>query len=95
MQELIKKAESFISRNGEYNILPCEISAPVMASFADAVIRNELVLSKEELFLQAKEFILNEELEEIFYCIDTFAEACMEFISSLTKTQEKSNSIHC
>lgn len=96
MQDLIIKANNFISENRYYrNSLPSEISAPVMASFTFAIIDNDLKLSKEELLLHVKEFIHNESLEEFFNCIDVFAEATEQFASSLIGNNKESKSIHC
>jgi UDP-glucose 6-dehydrogenase len=96
MEKFIKSAELFLKENRNYlDKFPKEISAPIMAHFAHSVITNDLNLSKEDLAKQARIFLLEEELEEINYCIENFINAMVEFTSSFIGNQTETHQIKC
>ena len=95
MKNLILEAESFIRVNGKYkSIFPEEISAPIIAKFTEAFILNDLNLSKEDIKDQAIVFLEEEKLEEVFYCIEDFSDAMVEFTSRFIPNQTKTHSIN-
>lgn len=96
MKEIILLAENFIKSDKFYNeCFPDEISAPIMASFVEPIISNELNISKSDLILQAKTFLIEEQLEEIDYCFDEFVEAMSKFASEFISNQTNIHSLKC
>lgn len=94
--ELIKKAQDFINQNNRYSaFLPKEISAPIIAKFAEMIIVNELNLSPQDLIAQAKVFIIEAELEETYYCLDDMALAMQQFSSSFIQNQTNISATIC
>lgn len=95
-EKLITEATIFVESNSEYSIwFPKEISAPIIAAFAEPVIENKLNLSKDDLKKQAEIFLREEQLEEINYCFDKFIDAIVEFTSEFISEQTIINSRTC
>ena len=96
INNFIIEADTFICENETFlKKFPRYISAPIVASFAEAIVKNDLNISKEDLRLHAINFLEEEKLEEVFYCMDEFIEAMVEFSSGYIVNQTKEHSIIC
>jgi len=94
MEEIILKSENFLVENHDKEF-PRNISAPVMAFFANTILKHELTLSHQDLANQAKVLIIESELEEFNYCINEFSEAIATFTETCTQRVTVRHSAVC
>ena len=90
----IQRAQDYLIRHRDESVLfPSEISAPVMAAFAKAVVINEIHVPLHELNMLAADFLVNEQLEEFDYCSKEFSAFIANFTIQFISDKELKSSV--